>query len=847
LVILIFSITFDNNTIMASWTDAITQFNPYVSTLPVDAMVKVGMQKQALYEQGVQKIQSQIDQVAGLDILRDVDKNYLQTKLNELGNDLTSVAAADFSNFQLVNSVAGMTKQIARDKNVQNAVSSTAFYRKQAALMDDAIKEGKSSQANIYDFNKKANDYISSTDLNKTFSDRYTPYSDVKKKALDAIKLLHPKLQGYDMPFVRDKNGNIDTRYYADAMERLKIEGVDEGQIKQAIYATLTPDDMNQLSIDAKYQFRDVTPDKLGDVAYSNYKSNLKSAEENLNLLYNMKKTNGDPEKGKEIDNNIAYYQELLGKTPEEGALYKQYAQNIENVSNDPDAVKTEIYKDGFVKEFANAFSWKNQESYRVASPYKAQENFVQTMRQRQAEFNATQVYRGKLLDQSERKFTYEQLKDQMEAATKAAEERAKLYGDENSPWLSVGVKTMSDEEAEKKWIEFSTQVGDRISQNLDALKKAGFNEQQINKMLCDFEDQDPKRLGQMDARALPIIREIAKDNAFLQDIQTKDNSIKAEVTNTGVGIVDGKHYTDWAKQIDRLKKIYNDDDLVAQAADPIGYSEGRPSANAIESYRIDLLKKIDNAESKANEGAKAWQKTYQKKISEKYANVFIPSIKAVGVGSDGKISPKMMTGLAQLGYRQKDLKLKSDNNYDYSIYDKMISGDKSGKTKAYVKQDGYSYKLIVSNPEVSSSDQVIDVSANDVQTYLSPAYVNNMQEETIRLKVSPNQSTRVTGSVDGSLLRSRLGQLPNINKIADVNINMMQDLQNPNLFIPEFTVQTTDGKYETFQIAGTSRDRRVGFEQGVNSSRNLTDDMLLKMIKENYPSYDLGKIKLKP
>ena len=64
---------------MASYTDAITQFNPYVSTLPVDAMVKVGMQKQAQYEQGVQKIQQSIDNVAGMDVYKDLHKNYLQT------------------------------------------------------------------------------------------------------------------------------------------------------------------------------------------------------------------------------------------------------------------------------------------------------------------------------------------------------------------------------------------------------------------------------------------------------------------------------------------------------------------------------------------------------------------------------------------------------------------------------------------------------------------------------------------------------------------------------------------------------------------------------------------------
>ena len=253
---------------MASWTDAISTFNPYVSTLPVDAMVKVGMQKQAQYEQGIQKIQSNIDQVAGMDVLRDVDKNYLQSKLNDLGKNLRTVAAGDFSDFQLVNSVGGMTKQISRDKNVQNAVSSTAFYRKQAQEMENAVKEGKSSQSNIWDFNEKANAYISSTDLNQSFSGRYTQYTDVKKKALDAIKALHPKMSSYDIPF-EVENGVVNTKKIADAMKRYKIEGIDEGQINAAISATLTPDDINQLSIDGRYQFRGVTSEQLAKAMFT--------------------------------------------------------------------------------------------------------------------------------------------------------------------------------------------------------------------------------------------------------------------------------------------------------------------------------------------------------------------------------------------------------------------------------------------------------------------------------------------------------------------------------------------------------------------------------------------------
>jgi len=126
---------------MASFTDIIPQFNPYVQQLPVEAMVSVGMEKQRRYDEGLQKIQSQFEQVAGLDVVRDADKKYLQSKLNELGSNLKGFAASDFSNFQLVNSVGGMVKQVSNDKNVQNAVSSTAWYRKQLTEMEKQIAE----------------------------------------------------------------------------------------------------------------------------------------------------------------------------------------------------------------------------------------------------------------------------------------------------------------------------------------------------------------------------------------------------------------------------------------------------------------------------------------------------------------------------------------------------------------------------------------------------------------------------------------------------------------------------------------------------------------------------------
>ena len=65
---------------MASYKDpANLTFNPYVQKRPVEAMMKVGVYKQQRYDDGVEKIQERIDNIAGLDVVRDVDKQYLQS------------------------------------------------------------------------------------------------------------------------------------------------------------------------------------------------------------------------------------------------------------------------------------------------------------------------------------------------------------------------------------------------------------------------------------------------------------------------------------------------------------------------------------------------------------------------------------------------------------------------------------------------------------------------------------------------------------------------------------------------------------------------------------------------
>ena len=129
------------------------------------------------FGEGVQKIQESIDNIAGLDVVRDVDKQYSQSKLNQLGGQLSMVAGGDFSNFQLVNSVNGMTNQIAKDPNVLNAVASASRYRKALEDKQKLIQEGKGSASNDWLFDNQANEWLNSDDLNTQFNATYRPYS----------------------------------------------------------------------------------------------------------------------------------------------------------------------------------------------------------------------------------------------------------------------------------------------------------------------------------------------------------------------------------------------------------------------------------------------------------------------------------------------------------------------------------------------------------------------------------------------------------------------------------------------------------------------------------------------
>jgi hypothetical protein len=353
---------------MASYTDVVPQFTPYIAQLPVEAMAKVGMQKQAQYDQGVQKIQNYIDNVAGLSVSRGVDSQYLDSKLNELGGKLKIVAGGDFSNQQLVNSVSGMAGQIIKDPNIQAAVYSTASIKKQEEIMNKARQKGELAVENEDLYNTERNKYLNSTELGAQFDGKYIPYTDVYKILKDVAADVGIDENIVQQLFETDGKGNPILRPVKQAdgtfkdqptinpvMAEQHLKGKSPEKIYQAFENALTPNARRQLAITGIYQNKSLTPEQLvpkAAVKYNQHIEQTKSEIEQIRMaLYNEE--NGDNKDLTKIQDLAEAYQngnKVLDKLISE----RDKNTNIDYVTRNADAVRADIYSTDYLQGIAN-------------------------------------------------------------------------------------------------------------------------------------------------------------------------------------------------------------------------------------------------------------------------------------------------------------------------------------------------------------------------------------------------------------------------------------------------------------------------------------------------------------
>ena len=365
---------------MANFTDLqalqnLTTFRPYVEQIPVDAYVNVGRIKQQQYDQGIQKIQSQIDNVAGIDLIRDVDKQYLQSKLNELQGNLRKVAAGDFSQFQLVNSVGGMVNKVGKDPNIQGAVKSTQIVRKGQQDLEAARKAGKSSPENEWFWNNQVSSWLNNPDVKASFNGRFIEYKDVDSKLRTIAEKLHEVDNSIDVPYQRDAAGNIlrdqnGRPLVDDAMLRIKTKGKPAEKILANFYDSLDENDKMQLSITGTYHYRNANKETFKKDIINNYDATKKLLSDslvnlNLELQTNPKLTTTQRAKIQAKVNDIS-------SRLNNGVLENELSTELSSIDNitDFEGFKARLYTQKYVTNLAKDVSYQSYQQELVSNPY---------------------------------------------------------------------------------------------------------------------------------------------------------------------------------------------------------------------------------------------------------------------------------------------------------------------------------------------------------------------------------------------------------------------------------------------------------------------------------------------
>jgi hypothetical protein len=377
---------------MASFTDQISTFNPYIQQLPTEAMVQVGMQKQAQYNQGVQKVQGYIDNVAGMDVLRPQDKEYMQSKLNELGNNLKSVAAGDFSNQQLVNSVGGMATNIVKDPIIKAATYSASLDKKNLAQMEADRKEGKLASQDEWLYTKQRNAYLSNDKLTDEkgnpimLNSQYEKTVDADKIIADQLKLVENGKYTAEQIFVTNSDGTIQKDINGvPKLSEYTVKTIKEGKLPQNVISAIQtamdrPDVQKALAVRGMYEYRGYDNAEefagyLGNQALAANKDLLTSLNaQKMDYLKKANSASNSDEKGS--------YELLASKMDDKINNINKEATNLRDIykqygDRNLDALKASIYQKKITSNYLNMFNPSISETYEKSAPYEAQQQKI--------------------------------------------------------------------------------------------------------------------------------------------------------------------------------------------------------------------------------------------------------------------------------------------------------------------------------------------------------------------------------------------------------------------------------------------------------------------------------------
>lgn len=229
----------------------------YVTPVDLNLLGRVLQFKQAQYDSGVSKVQSNIDALASMDVVKDVDRDYLNSKINNLVMEANNIGGVDFSDPNITNQIAGLSSQIYSDDKVITAVANTKKFRYVQKHYTD-LKEKKPKEWNPanewYDMNKFSG-WLSDGQVGTSAENGAGSVTPYQKYDEDWQKLFDKITSSANISTdITDKG----LMYRIDTHKVVSPERIWEVASKM-----LTPAQRQQLAIEGRYQYQNLPISEL--------------------------------------------------------------------------------------------------------------------------------------------------------------------------------------------------------------------------------------------------------------------------------------------------------------------------------------------------------------------------------------------------------------------------------------------------------------------------------------------------------------------------------------------------------------------------------------------------------
>lgn len=345
---------------MANWADTRERkYSEYVGA-PVDTYFATGMYKQSMYEQGIQQIQTALSTVAGLEIARDVDKNYLNSKVSEVTSKINSIGGGDWSNKNLVSKATGIATTVAKDQYVQDAVYSTEEYKNRLETLKKVREKGDGySPQNEWDYLNDVNAWMSDPAVGKKLGHKeYANYVDLNETALKYFKDKHPNTIVRQNPVTGEM-----AAYVLNEGKETYISATDVQNEFRAMVSS-DPKLSNQLRINTQFNLQGQDPAKYFGRLDEAYKKNIDALGKKKEELLKEKSTITDPEL-------IASYEKQIKELESSSipSLNNKYNQIKDSYLKDPASFMYQTEQENYFASIGDHYAYSQSEHKLVENP----------------------------------------------------------------------------------------------------------------------------------------------------------------------------------------------------------------------------------------------------------------------------------------------------------------------------------------------------------------------------------------------------------------------------------------------------------------------------------------------